>query len=439
VGAGVLVGTLGTFASNVLIPHILPIDDAANYFVASSSVMILAITLRLGLDRSIVRVVSEAHARRDPEAAARSVRAAIIIFAVVSTVAFTALVLGLWRLLAGTLFGSPRLADMAVLIAVWTVLEAVRLVLSESLRGSEHVLCATVLGNAGRAAVLTTLLLLLLRANAPNLHAAILLSTAASALLFVLSLGAVFRVFRVRRSSKAHLRLSIDSLVRSSLPFYVTSLWGFVGTQGDVLLAGILLTKHDVAYYAAASKLSQVLSLPMVALVLFLSPSIPRLLASGDLIKLESRIRTASTLIALPVVAVTLFILVANKLVIQTVYPAQYEAAGPILAILALGPLSTAISGPNGATLLMTHHAGSVARSTAIVTTAQLVGMVVGALGFGAYGLAIASSAGSIILNSYYSVLVRRRVGIATEPYLSRSRLVSCGQQLRAALRSGNS
>jgi O-antigen/teichoic acid export membrane protein len=211
-----------------------------------------------------------------------------------------------------------------------------------------------------------------------------------------------------------------QGLLRASFPFWLTAALAIVNSQGDVLIAGSLLDSDDVAPYTLASKLSLILLLPVMALTQVLAPSIPKLDAAGDRQALERIIRRYSTVLGLPTIVAALVLITVPGFVLHVLLPPEYGAAAAPLAILAVGPLTKTLTGPNGFTLLMLGHGAAVARLTVVTTLVQVAAMVAAAALWGPVGLAVASSAGTVVLSAGCAWLLRTRAGLSSHILLGR-------------------
>lgn len=440
--SGVIVATAAGLVTNLIIPRLLSLEDAGAFFIAASATVMVPFLLRLGLDRSGVRRIADATARKDDAGLATLARTQLIAAVIVGVVAALALGLGGWSAVASYVLHSQKLVAASGVIVVWIVCESVRTIFSEGLRGYRHIFAATWLGNSGRAALFAILLplALLVRHDAQRLTWCLRLGMLASVVVTGLALAGFLRRARWATTDG---RLSGHDLLttfRLSWPFYVTALWGFATNQGDVLIAGAVMSKQNVAFYAAASKVSLLLSVPSVALNQLLAPEIPGLWAHRRVQTMERRIRSMTTLYGVPILVGGLVLIIGHDLVVRILFPATYTAAGPVLAILTLGPMTTALTGPNSFTLLSTEHSKTVARIMGVVSCLQLASMAALGATVGPYGLAAASSVGTAVLNISMSVAIRRALGFGTEPYVRpRDYADTCRRFLRRSGAGGDS
>lgn len=411
------------FATNILIPHILSPDQTASFFVLTAITTVGGLIGRIGLDRTIVRELSLALAARSYLAVRGFIATNNIAALIITGAVFVVLIAGGWRLLNLAFVKAAPLSTIgaATLVSLLIAFEVSRLIVSEALRGLRAIVAATVLGDAGRATAFFIAIVVVFTWSARvSIESIVLIGAGVSVVTFVL---AGLRVaYRVRRLPSADTPVKPEPtlgafrrLLVGGWPFYVTGLWTFVSNQGDVLVAGALFSPVNTAHYAAASKLTQVLLLPLLALNLHLAPTIGADLRYRAVVAVQRRVRRATSLFAICVIPLAVLFVCMGRDVLGLVFPTPYMAASVVLAVLAIGPLVTAITGPNGFCLVMSGHGPVAAKATTIVSICQLVAMAALGKAFGPVGLAIASTGGTIVLNLIFCYLVHARLGLRTD------------------------
>lgn len=421
IGGGLLVTTGATFFTNVLVVQAASLSVAGDYFLAFSVVAFGSIVLRLGLDKSIVKYAEEANSEGGRAALRRPLRYLFQTHVSTFLLLLLAFSSGVWDFVALDVFHSRSLAGSKWGVFIWMVSETPRLTASEYLRGVGLVREATVLGNPGRAVLLLTAVALCFFSEIEvTLSLLVSVSWIASLTCLVVASCLCFRFTHLApkgRSLGAASTRSLGSFLAGSGAFYVASCWSFASNGSDVLIAGAHLDADRVAQYAAAVKLTQLLGLGGTAAALFLAPKIPALLRAGMFPDLERLARSSATFVSVPMVLVALIFTAGSELTVSFIYPPSYSETAVLLAILTLGPLSTALTGPNVLLLLMSRHGPIVSIVTTVVTSIHLLLMLVAVLSFGSLGLALASSLGTVALNLAFSIVLYRKLGLRCDPY----------------------
>lgn len=417
VSGGVLVAAGGSLLANVLVPNILPTAEAGSYFTAASFVAIASVILRFGLDRAAVRLLASSDATSTSPVARRVLVVGVSVFIVTWSIS-----LPLWHLYFGAMFHMADIDGGAFFVATWLAGETARSIFSEALRGIGRISAATWLGDAGRALLLLAGLALLWERPTPSIRDVVTAAAVASATISVVAVVRLFAASRGARTQGAPQGTRQEALNRSrrvllgvvwaGAPFLVTTVWGLVSNQGDILVASSTLTPASVAVYAAASKLSQILALPTVASAIVISPVVPMLWRTRSRQELERYVQGVTAQFGVVVIPASVLVLALSRWIFQVVYPSSYGGAASIFVVLCLGPISTALTGPNAFTLLMANEGRVVAGVTSAIGVLQAAGMVAASVSFGTMGLAVASSAGTVALNFSLALTLRRKLGI---------------------------
>lgn len=417
VAVGTALAMAAGLATNLAIPRLMSTTAAGTYFIALSASVALPLLFRMGVERSIVRLAAENRHER-PGTEARFASETLLVTLLLMSAAAFVLSVGGWRFLASDVFDSEALATHTAVMTVWITAETGRPILSEYLRGSGRVLAATILGNAGRALVFASLLPLLVGVEGGIIYWTLTLAAIASCA--VLAAGAVTILFStgIRNLPHSPRKMMLRPMIATSTTFYFASLWSFASNQGDLLIAGAVFAKQDVAFYAAAAKLSFLLNFVSISVVQYLSPIIATLWIRGATDELQQRVRRTVTVASIPTLCGGLTLIIASPSVVSAVFPASYSSTSTLLAVLAVGPLCAMLLGPGATVLLSTSHAKLVPRITASVSIMQIGLMFAGAALYGPVGLASASTGGTIVLNMALTITCYRKTGVVVLPYL---------------------
>ncbi|MGH9170386.1 MAG: lipopolysaccharide biosynthesis protein [Acidimicrobiales bacterium] len=414
VGVGMLVSTLSRLAISITAAHVLDQTEAGQYLTAFAVMTVGCVLLRLGLDQNAVRLIAR-KANTGPSSST-VVRSSSLILGVTSAVVIA---LGL---AGGTMFGFNTIMHQGVTyrqgayIVLWLVAEAVRLVFSESLRGHGRTVSATVFGDSGRFLVLACAIVGLGVGREASLDSLLAVSCFTAVGWLVLAAG---RLAWIQHSVRSSGSLAVGLILRGTFAIYVTGVCTSVISQGDTVVVGSTLSHLSSAIYVNASRISLLLLLPLSVVNLALSPTLAQSLGTERQPRVEERVRlvvTAATAIA---VVSYLLVLVGAPLFVHTAFPPDYARVAPLTAVLALGPMATTSTGPNGLSLVMGGRARVAAWAMGTVSAVQVALMVAAAHLFGIFGVAAVSSGGSIAQNVYLAYLARRELGIRTEAFFS--------------------
>lgn len=410
-----LVAILAYLAFTVVAARILGTSDFGYFVVLVTVTTLIGQFSLFGVHRSGLREAAKAD---DPEqliTLRRGVRAVLFIpLPLAATI--TAIAVGFWR---GT---DPQGIATAGLSGVLVLMAGYQKVSANFLRGLGHVRAATLItGRSGGAlvAVVQALSVLLVAWLTPGWGlAGVLGSTAAG---YVLPLAWAWWLLRRSWPKISGLNRTwqdLRSAVKRDWRFAVSQSGGFVNAHMELWLAGALLSAGATSLFAAGQRLSYLLLIPSTSMQIVFSPALARLAKTDDRPRLELLVRTAATAASAVSGLLWLPMVLAPGLVLTLVFGVSFEAAAPVLVLLATGYLMNAVSGLSATTLSMTHHEGDVALINWCAVTARVLSGIVCAGVWGVTGLAASSAVIAILHYAASWMTVRRRLSISTHATL---------------------
>lgn len=432
-GAWVLSGrVLGmglAFLSNLALARLLSPQDFGLFILCVSVITFGSAVARAGLDRVIVRFVSEFLGLNKPAQAYHVLRLAFCI-ALASTLA-TSLLIYVGGVAFGRLLTAPPAPSLVLTVAIAICAITFLNLTGESLRAFGDIRLAT-LYDVQTAGPLINLVFLVALGVASML----------TALSFPLTLGLYAGSFVVllpialyclRRKVAAYVGALTDgnfdsdgslrtmSMLAICLPLAGTAMLEFASSRGSIWIAGALCAGDDLAQFGASYRLIQLVVIPLGMVNLTILSSIPALYAQCRLDRLQSLLQTTAVLAAAPAFAITVMFILLPGPIMSLVFGPFYREAAPILIILSLGQLVASWTGSCGFALLMTgrHHAVLV---TNLSTTILLfVAGPIAAIQYGIVGFAVVSGAVVALKNLALWLLARQLVGVWTHATIASS------------------
>jgi O-antigen/teichoic acid export membrane protein len=400
---GLLVVTLTT--------RLLSPEDAGRFFVLYSFCSVAAIIIGCGQSMSAVRLVSEALALKSPGRAKQAMYAALRIVAFAAFIYAALLCLPPVQAVLAQLLQFDLNVPILALLFAWTVGLALQSLLAELFRGMHDILRASIFG--GLCSSLLSLMALVgsLVLFTPSLLVFVGLVVSATLLASAVAGSSLYRLTR-------HLPRGPESAWRSvlslSLPFWGTSVVLVVLGQADLWILNQLSNSESVALYGAATRLTQLLTLPLLVINAALIPVISEQHALGQHQRLQEVLRTSAAMAALPAILALLLFAVAGSWLLGLFFGDVYRQAHGLLVILAAGQCVNVLGGSAGYTLLMTGHQ----RDMFLITVASGAAMCVLAVALGsqlgATGVAIGAATGLAVQSLVMCWAVWRRLGLIT-------------------------
>jgi O-antigen/teichoic acid export membrane protein len=216
----------------------------------------------------------------------------------------------------------------------------------------------------------------------------------------------------------------VGSAVRQAAPIYETRLWmavalplflvlGFqvVLSDTDIVLVGAFVGPRAAGTYAAASKISSVVAMILVAVNAIAAPMYSSLWAEGKLKDLAELTHWVAVRVFWPSLLVSVVLAVAAKPILS-LFGAGFSEGNWILTVLLVGQLINAAMGSVG---YLTTLTGGQREAAHVYGGVALLNLGVAAVTIpllGAIGAAVATSFSVSVWNLWLHRLVVRRLGI---------------------------
>jgi O-antigen/teichoic acid export membrane protein len=183
----------------------------------------------------------------------------------------------------------------------------------------------------------------------------------------------------------------------------------------DLVVLGVVAPADTVGEYAIAQRITEMISLPAMALSGFITPMLSAGWAAGD----KARVQRLIALTAVVSLAVGLSIAAALWFLAEPLFGflgKTYHGGMALMAYVALGQIALAAVGPAGAAMVMTgHHRPYVAISVVVlILKASLV--YLGWVFSGAQGAAIGSALTLFLMILLQAAVAYRLTGLAFGP-----------------------
>ena len=392
---------------NGLLARMLTKTEFGAYLTTFTLVIVGSLIAQLGLDRAVVRVVSQSLAIGQAGRARQTIRRTIWIGAA-AAIATGAVFMLLGPYFARDVLHSDVVAAGIPLTAGWLVAYSIQSLVVETFRG---------LQDFQRATIYDTVLIDI--AMATTFGAMWVFGTRGVGFLTVLAivggitaLVTIFAGLLLRARARAidgEGRLERGEILAIAWPSLLTNVASyFLSTGIDVLILGAFRPQSQVAVYGAATRLVILVATPLWILRGVLPPMISELHARGRTKELERTLRAGATLAGLPSFLVLVIFLFFGGPVMGIAFGHGYESGASVLALLAIGRMIAVWSGASGVTLLMTGHQKAMMTITLCTGAASVAGGVIVAPHFGGVGIASVTMTAAIIQNFLQLALVRR-------------------------------
>lgn len=197
--------------------------------------------------------------------------------------------------------------------------------------------------------------------------------------------------------------------LKVALPLFFISSMNLLLKRTDVIMLGMLQDLESVAYYSVATRLADLAAFGLLVVNMIAAPMISELYNKGDRKELQKIITLAARGIFVLTVLVTLFMIIAGKLLLGVSGPQYVIGYTPLLILLA-GQVINALSGSVGFIMTMTGHQNQAAL---IVAGGALLNILLNLLlipPLGMNGAAIATAISTALWNIIMLIYVMKKL-----------------------------
>ncbi|MBI4006438.1 MAG: oligosaccharide flippase family protein [Gammaproteobacteria bacterium] len=404
--------TLLVLATNAVLARILDPGSLGEYFLILSIVTVMAMIAQMGFNQAIVKVIAESMGLDQPGTAryAISMALGILLMMVIILAVFHATVLAPW--LAITVLQLPAIAEFAWLSSLWFGLLALQGLLAEIFRGFHDIRAAVLVGGlVTNLAVVAGLSLLWLNPQQVNLSAVLWVMIVATALNVAVALAAL-----KRRTSKiiAVQDYPLSHLLKLAIPAWISVVVLLLTRHADIWILGAYVAKEDLALYGTATRMADVVSLPLMVANAVMPPVIAELYARGNKTQLQRALQTTATLASLPAIAAVLIFAAGGGWLLEIVFGSYYREGTLLLIVLSSGHLMNVLTGTCGLTLIMTGHQMSMMLITLISGLLLVTGSLMVVVPYGTTGVAVVAASVMVLQNLVFLLIARAKTGILT-------------------------
>lgn len=390
-------------------------ETAVGVYEVAFTVLLIGSTMgRFGLDTVLVR---ELGTKSSPQFN-RSLYLAILLRTLLFS-AFIALILFTFAAYFTALFfdESPtsvlRTAALAIVPFTWMLLNA------EAYRGLQKPMLFS-LNQHGTVYILIAVILLLFPlqhtpfSNAQSAQFALILLVGLSSLFALLTSIHLLTQLKGRQPYPSQLQ---RKLYKTATPMLISSALFLVVSWSDTLMLSYFLSEDQVGVYRIAFKIATLITFAQFALNAVIAPMVSELHSGGEnMAFLAKKVAHLNLITAGPIF---LSIIILGPFLLQMFDIQNPNAAYPFLAVLSLGQLANAFSGPVLNILNMTGYEQSARNTMLVIATLNILLNALLIPLWGLMGAATATSLTMIGWNFWAAYLVYKFHGVITVPFFA--------------------
>lgn len=399
-------GAVSIYLMYVLCARVMPVNEAGLFFLGTTLVTFMSNIGIIGLNNTILRFVAAYHAEGNwnkiNAVVEKSLRWGVLALAFFSLAVFAG---------AGPsalyIFHKPDFAPVQRYMAPAIFFLGLNILIShqlQAIRKFERSIFVLAIGvPLGLSLGVWTL-------GVKTSFGASLVYSAAG--LTTTVLGAIWWL-RLRQKSDAKESFASHLLWASCWPLWISAIMGQTAQWSAQLVAGMWVSKEEIALLASAQRTSMLVSFILIAVNVVVAPRFAAMHQLGNTEELKRLARWSVKLMLIIAVPVTLGMLLFAEQ-IMALFGEKFVPGANILRILSLGQLVNVMTGSVGYLLNMCGYERDMRNIVICSGALALLMAVVLTYSMGVLGAALATAIAVSIQNLGANYMVRRRLGFNT-------------------------
>lgn len=407
-------GSALSFLFSVILSRSLGAEGTGLYFLAFSVMMFTSVFARLGLDGTILRFIAINASLDEWNKVHGAFRTIMRIMGLTTAVLGILIALGS-DILAERVFGKAELSSPLFWMGLSVLpLSHTRLV-GQALKGLSRIATAEAVGSLIQPLFGIMLLYPLIALMGVN---------GAALAYFVSSIIAALAGYTIWYKRPLKLKGTpeipdLRTLADSAMPLWFSATVNqAIVPWAPVALLGLWASTADVGIFGAATRLANLIAVLLIGVNSVLAPQFARMQAKNQGQEIGPLSRQFALIVTCAALPVFLVLILAGDWV-MSFFGEQFRVGGTVLAILAIGQLSSTLCGSVRMVLIITGNERGLRNSSFVALVTLLVLSVLLIPTYGAVGAALASAAGTIVTNILPVRLIWKKMGIMTVPGLN--------------------
>lgn len=395
------------FAIRVILGRLLGPERYGTVALGFTVATVAIVFANGGLSRGIARNLPLV----DPDSENGLVLSGFTLATCFSLATATALIV-LSPLIAARGFGNPALAPIIAVFAVLVPFKVIRQVIVGTFRGYEQVFERVVINDFVTPVSRFVFIGSVAFFGIGTYYAAVAWVAAAGFTMVVAGLFLVSRTdLRIRGQSKSQFTAHMRPLLSFSLPLmFSAAMWNVI-QQADNLLLGVFTTTKLVGQYDAAFSIAKLILVALGAFSFLFMPMFSKLHSAEEIQRMNRFYQTSTKWIASLTLPLFLMLFFFPKVIITTLFSADYSPAATALRVIAIGLYVHVLSGLAGNAMVSIGRTRTILKANIGIAVLNILLNIVFIPILGIVGAAAASAISYAILNlAYLSVLYREGI-----------------------------
>ncbi len=419
VSMGLVVSSVTSLLVSAFLARMLGPAEFGLYFLAFTSITVIAIVAQFGLNVSAVYLIADARTKSTLGLAGRIARICVT-GGTVGAVLFALLfgsVFGAW--FYGDLLRGDALVPRVSIIGLWLAAFALKALLADVLRGFSAIRSYVCVSGA-LTGVLTSVAFGLAWWRAGSMSLSGVISVSALAWWFALCVAGFLVFLQVRGLSKGPTNTHVLDVARVSIPLMLTQLLLVGQNYVAIWILAAFCPPTDVGILGAVIRLVEAGAFPLIVVNTIGAPMIAELHAAGAFRQLEKLLRAFAAIGTGPLLLMVIVVILVGDSCLGAIFGESYEKGHVAFVLLALSRLTTGVRGAAHTTLMMTGHGKKILWIAVSSIVLQVGAGVVVAPRWGLDGIALAIMGATFWQSFLTWYAVKRYVGVYSHPAMPR-------------------
>lgn len=200
-------------------------------------------------------------------------------------------------------------------------------------------------------------------------------------------------------------------LMGVALTVFATRVSELARRYSAILLLGIFTGPTLVGSFFVADRLAELIALPALVVASVIQPWLASAFATGDRARMQHVVTQAVHTALWPTLAAALVVIVGAETLLG-LFGSEFRNAAPILFVLVLAHVCTAILGPNPQILIMTGHQSLAFRIAVLAAVVHVLMLAILVPGLGTIGAAWSTLVSNLVAGAAALGAVRLRLGL---------------------------
>jgi len=349
-----IVATIFGFLFNIIVARMYGVESLGIVSLVNSFLSLAVILAVLGFDTSLLRLIPEYIKKSSFFIAMQIYKRSLIIVFLCSSLLFIIISSNI-EFISSFLFKKPGLSFIFFVATFFIITNAISALNTSMIRALKNINYLAILTLL--TAILNIFILLIISSFNQDIYNPVYAIFGTSLMIFLLSFVFLKQVVdkskRHNKTIESQKIISIKSMLKISLPMFLTAVMGIVISQTDVLMLGMYSNIKQVGIYAVVIKLAFLTSFVLNAINMVVTPKFSESFYSNDLKSLKRVVQQSAKLVFYSTLPIVISLLIFGKFILN-LFGSEFILGYTAMVLLLIGQFFNISAGSIGYLMNMT-------------------------------------------------------------------------------------